>query len=289
MNRRRLFLIGVLALTIGLFASILVYRNLAARSTGRSPVMDVVVAARDIPFGVRLQEADLRIAKLPLNELPDTIFHSRTEVIGRTAVQSIARGDLLLPGKLAGANSPTGLASMIPQGMRAVPVRVSDLASIAGFLGVGSRVDVLSTITMPGSNAPVTKTVLQNVEVLSGGGSPQRTGDPGPGSPVVTLLVSPEDARTLTLAASDGRLQLALRNPQDAGGDKIGSSLSTGLFGATGPDASAHPARPVGRRNNADEAAAKAANASKASKAAPETYAVELIQGDKRDVTKFPK
>ncbi len=277
-------MIGVLALTVGLFASILVYRNLVARAGSRSPVMEVIVAARDIPFGVRLQEPDLRVAKLPLNEMPENIFHSRSEVLGRTAVQNIAKGDLLLPGKLAAANAPAGLASMIPEGMRAVPVRVSDLASIAGFLGSGSRVDVLSTATAPGSSQQITRTVLQNVEVLSGGGSPLRTGDPGPGSPVVTLLVSPADARTLTVAATDGRLQLALRNPRDVGKDAAtGTLASSALFpilGSSKPlDPSAVPKNPKPRHGNLDAAP----------KANPQTYSVELIQGDKRDVAKFPQ
>jgi pilus assembly protein CpaB len=287
MNRRRLFMIGVLALTIGLFASLLVYRNLAARSVGRSPLMDVMVAAKDIPFGVRLQDADIRIAKLPVNELPDNIFHSRAEVIGRTAVQNIAKGDLLLPGKLAGANSPAGMASMIPEGMRAVPVRVSDLASIAGFLGSGSRVDVLSTGTAPGSNQQVTRTVLQNVEVLSGGGPPQRTGDPGPGSPVVTLLVTPDEARVLTVAATDGRLQLALRNPRDAGKDAATASQSTSLFplrAAAGGSGEAVPAA-----TPAKGAPAKGHRSGTSVKPPPTTYGVELIQGVKRDVAKFPE
>jgi pilus assembly protein CpaB len=100
--------------------------------------------------------------------------------------------------------------------MRAASVRVNDVAGVAGFVLPGMRVDVLVTGKPPGADDTFTATVLQNVTVLSAGQTVQTDGKSQSMSvTVVTLLVDPLQAESLTLAANEGHMQLVLRNSSD--------------------------------------------------------------------------
>ena len=121
-----------------------------------------------------------------------------------------------MPTKLAGENAGSGMASLIPPGMRAVSVRVSDVIGVVGFVMPGTRVDVLLLTGNPTSGSEEqTTTVLENVAVIASGQKLDRSSSGEPqNTPVITLLVSPEDAKKLTLACSKGRIRLILRHPQ---------------------------------------------------------------------------
>src|SRR5437868_7030831 len=90
-------------------------------------------------------------------------------------------------------------------------------SSVAGFVAPGTRVDVFMTGNPAGSNEPQTVMVLKNVAVLANGQKLDRNLLSGEAqtAPVITLLVSPDDAAKLALATNQGRIQLALRNPLD--------------------------------------------------------------------------
>src|ERR1019366_5021886 len=109
-----------------------------------------------------------------------------------------------------------GVAPMIPPGMRALAVRVNDVAGVAGFVLPGARVDVLVTGRPPGADDTVTTPVLEDVAVLSAGQTVEADSHSQSMSvAVVTLLVTPAQAVSLTLAASEGKIQLVLRNSGD--------------------------------------------------------------------------
>ena len=149
----------------------------------------------------------------------------------------IAKGEFILPNRLAAENAGAGLPSLIPPGMRAVSVRVNDVASVSGFVTPGTRVDVLVTASTTGTGEPQTTTVLQNVQVLASGHTLERssTGE-AQNAVVITLLVTPEDAQRLTLATNEGRIQLALRNPVDTRQDEVLAASARALFkGAAAP------------------------------------------------------
>jgi pilus assembly protein CpaB len=111
---------------------------------------------------------------------------------------------------------------------------VDEVIGVAGFVLPGTRVDVLVTVEDQSAetSVSVTKLVLQNVQVLAAGESIQKDAEGKPQKvTVITLLVNPEDAERLTLAATEGRIQLALRNflDQDSvvtAGSDIGSLIS---------------------------------------------------------------
>jgi pilus assembly protein CpaB len=282
MNRTRLLMIGVLALALGFFASVMVYRNLQAKTGNTNAGMtDVIVAANDLQVGARVELQDIRVIKVPQEDLPPGAPRRRADVVGHGVVIPIAKGEFILPNRLAGENAGSGLPSLIPPGMRAVSVRVNEVVSVAGFVTPGTRVDVLLTGTPGAGGDQETTTVLQNVAVLASGHTLERTSTgEAQNTAVITLLVSPDDAQRLTLASSQGHIQLALRNPLDTKQDEVATSNSRGLYRLGALPAPSTPA-PV-HHTTVKKAAPPVAPASTG-------VSIEVYQGDKKpDVVKFP-
>jgi len=278
MNRSRLLMIGGLALAIGLLVSFTVYnrmRNVAGSSANVGGV-PVVVAADDIQVGAKLDTHDVRVISLPPTDLPSGYYSRATQVLGRGAVLPMSKGEFILPGKLAAVNAGAGLPSMIPPGMRAVSVRVNDVVSVAGFVQPGTRVDVLATGEGSGSGSErQTTTVLENVAVIAVGKSLDRTATAdAQTAPVITLLVSPDDAQKLALVSQEGRIQLSLRNPLDTKQGGIGATRTSSLY--PGQVSVAIAPKPKGHKVIA-----------KAPAPPPAPFAVEMIRGNKIEEKKF--
>jgi pilus assembly protein CpaB len=282
MNRTRLLMIGALALALGAFVSLFVYKNLKNGGPSSSePGADVIVAADEIQVGARIEEHDIRIVRYPASTLPAGTFGARSKVLGRGVILPIAKGEFILPSKLAPENAGSGLPSLIPPGMRAVSVRVNEVVSVAGFVGPGTRVDILLTGTPAGSTEPQTTTVLQNVAVIAAGQRLERNaaGD-AQNTPVITVLVSPDDAERLTLASSEGHIQLALRNPLDTRQDEVAAQNAKGLYKGGTPVAVPPQVRPRPVKMPKTQAPAPS----------PSVLSIEVYQGDKKpDVVKFPE
>src|ERR1022692_2434756 len=257
MNRTRLLIIGGLALALGVLVSALVYKNLQGRgpATGE-PGADVIVALDDIQVGARIEDHDGRIAQFPVSGLPAGAYSKKSQVLGRGVIIPISRGEFILPSKLAPENAGAGLPSLIPPGMRAVSVRVNEVVSVAGFVGPGTRVDVLLTGTPNGGSEPQTTTVLQNVAVIASGHTLERNASgEAQSTPVITLLASPEDAERLTLASSEGKIQLALRNPLDTHQDAVDAANAKGLYkgGTVSAAPPRAPIRPVKQQKKTEQ------------------------------------
>lgn len=275
MNRTRLLMIGVLALALGFFASVYVYKSLQSKSSsGIENGVDVIVAANDLQVGARVTEHDIKIIKVQGADLPPGAPRRRADVIGHGVIVPIAKGEFILPNRLAGENAGSGLPALIPPGMRAVSVRVNEVVSVAGFVTPGTRVDVLLTGTPGSGGEQQTTTVLQNVAVLASGHTLERTSTgEAQTTAVITLLVSPDDAQRLTLASSEGRIQLALRNPLDTKQDEVPSSNSRGLYRGISAPA---PTQPTVRRVVTKKVAPPTTTPT------PTGVSVEVYQGDKK-------
>jgi len=280
MNRNRLLLIGVVAIALAAFVSFSIYRIMRTAIAGQrgAPMTTVVLAANDLAVGAKLEEKDLRLGKSLLSELPPGAYTSIPEVVGRGVIVPMTKNEIVLSSKLASENGGAGLPSLIPSGMRAVSVKVNDVISVAGFVTAGTRVDVLLTGSPTRDTDPAnvsTTTVLSNVQVLAAGQRLQKNeqGEPQQVT-VITLMVSPEDAQKLTLASTEGRIQLSLRNPLDTTADKVPVVKNAALYRLQ-PDT--------------PKASARTTHFAKVTPKppAPSPYVVEMIRGDKRDLAKF--
>jgi pilus assembly protein CpaB len=277
MNRTRLLMIGFVALALAAFVSFAVYRRLNGPGAANVPPGDsIVIAATNISLGAKIEDKDVKAVQLPAADLPPRHFRQKSQVLGRGVIVPIAQGEFVLPEKLAGENAGSGLPALIPTGMRAVSVRVNEVIGVAGFVVPGTRVDVLLTGSPSGSGGERTTTVLENVAVIASGQRLERSvvGE-AQTAPVITLLVSPDDAQKLALAQSQGKIQLSLRNPLDTKQQELPSVLENVLYrGASAP------AKPV-QHSKAPKQIVLTAPAPASG------YQVEIYRGEKKDVTKF--
>jgi pilus assembly protein CpaB len=224
-------------------------RSGGSKKTEQTDLRDIVVAAKPIGIGSTVKPTDVKIGKMPAGSFPKGAFSKVEEVIDRPVTNPILMDEPILEGRLAVRGSGNGIAPIIPVGMRAVSVRVNDVASVAGFVLPGMRVDVLVTGRPPDSaGATMTATALQNILVLSAGTTIQNDSrGQAIQAPTVTLLVSPEQAETLTLANNEGHIQLVLRNGSDQTIEKTSGRELNELYGRR--------AKPQKEANNSDNPA----------------------------------
>jgi pilus assembly protein CpaB len=178
--------------------------------------------------------------------------------------------------KLASKEAGSGLPIMIPEGERAVSVRVNEVIGVAGYVLPGTRVDVVAVASATDKKADTTsKVVLTNVQVLAAGTKMEQNGDESKPIPVtvVTLLVAPDQAERLTLASTEGKIQLALRNPLDQSSPVTSGVRPAGLLGDAPAPKLVAPAR---------ARFVRPAPVLEAVRVVEPAITVEMIRGDKR-------
>jgi pilus assembly protein CpaB len=218
-------------------------RSGTAKKVESTDQKDLVITTRPLGVGVMIKTADVKVIKVPNLAFPKGAFSKVEDVLDRPVISNILLEEPVIEGRLATKGSGLGLAPTIPVGMRAVTVRVNDIAGVAGFVLPGMRVDVLVTGHPPASDGDMTTTVLQNMLVLSAGTTiqPDARGQ-AIQAPSVTMLATPEQAELLTLAGNDGKIQLVLRNSSDEGMEKTEGRVVSELYGNRKP---AKPVTPV--------------------------------------------
>jgi pilus assembly protein CpaB len=280
MARIRVFMVLVLAITAGgalAFGTYNYMQQLPARTVS-IPTRPVVVAAADLDIGAELRREDIRIIDWPANAVPAGAISDPKQVIGRGIVLPMIQNEPILPLKLASTEAGSGLPPAIPPGLRAVSVRVNEVIGVAGYVLPGTRVDVVATVSPTGSAQEMTsKVVLTNVQVLAAGTKIERDTERNKPMPVsvVTLLVDPEEAERLTLASTEGKIQLALRNPLDKTMPATRGIQPKALLGFAAPVKTA-----VARQQIASGKTVQAPIV--VVPPSPEAPTVEIIRGDKR-------
>src|SRR6266852_4797932 len=240
MNQNRMIIGLAVAVLVGLLFSSYVYRQFQ-RATNIKAIatQHIVVAAAPLQLGTRVEANNLRLISWPADEPVTGMFTRVEDCANRALITSVAANELILENKLAPREAGAGLPATIPEGMRALSVAVNEVVGVAGFVIPGTMVDVLVTGNMPagatrsGSNA-ITRTILENVRVLAAGQKIEQDRDGKPLTvPVITLLVSPDDAAKLTMASNEGKIQLALRNTIDTKTVAPAPVLQAVLFGGS--------------------------------------------------------
>jgi pilus assembly protein CpaB len=229
MAQRRYTIVFYLAVFIAAMATYGVYRVLqAAKLSARVTTKPVVIAAKDIPAGAALDKQSLEVKQWPAVAVPKDAMASLEAAVGRVARVPVFTGEAIVPGRLARAGTAPGLEARIAPGMRAMSVRINDVAGMSGLVQPNSRVDVLVSLRESGSSATeeVSKLFLENMRVLSMGSRTTRddSGDPTPAT-TATLEVTPAQAEKLAVAMRQGMIQLVLRGFDDTD--------STGTKGAS--------------------------------------------------------
>lgn len=278
MNRNRLAMGLAAAVVVALVFSVFVYREFKEATTHAAiiPMRNIVVASAPLALGTRLDASKLRTISWPATQPVAGMCTRVEDCSNRALMTSVAENEPILESKLAPKAAGAGLAATIPQGMRAMSVAVNDVVGVAGFVTPGTSVDVLVTGAVAGTNQGgqnITRTILENVRVLAAGQKIQQDSEGKPQTvPVITLLVTPEDAARLAMASTQGKIQLALRNAVDTDAIPPAAVLQTSLF------ASDTPAPVLEAKHVAPRVARPAA---------PAPYVVEVISGSKRETKSF--
>lgn len=259
---------------IASISTYVVWRMVGARLNVAKPqaTTSIVAAAKDIKLGMILGPADLTSLQV-VGQIPQGAILDKKNAIGRGVISNIYSGEAILDNRLAPMGSGGGLAATIKQGMRACAIKVDEVVGVAGFVTPGMRVDVLVSGVPPNQangQETQTRTILQNIEVLSAGTDIQKDAEGKPQQvQVVNLLVTPEQAQILALASNQMKIQLVLRNPLDTTVTTVQETAMTNLFTGSKPPAKATSAP------------------RKAKAAAPPQYTITVQNGDKKSEEKF--
>lgn len=295
MNKRFLAVLAF-AFIVALGASLMLYRLTSknGQTTKAAPAaIKLVLASRDLELGTLLRAEDVTVTDWP-GVVPPGSTTKADDVVGRGVTSKIFAKEPILDSRLAPKGAGGGFAATIPRGMRAVAVPVNEVVGVAGFVGPGMHVDVLISGAPPvgGANlGTLTKTLLQNIEVLSAGQDFKKDNEGKPVAvQVVNLLVTPEQAEQLSLASHQTTIQLVLRNPLDRDVTQTPGTAMAALFGGkfkmpavgVNPDAAGLD-NPQPKRRAVVKPVVSEAPAAR--KEAP--FVMEIISGTKRAESKF--
>jgi|SRR5688572_1321457 len=296
MRNKRFFIVLVGALMFGVLAAVSVSRYLSSAQAYSKNLNNVAVAKVAIPIGSKIVAEQIMVVQFPKESTPDGAYDSPEKLAGRVAVVNIAAREPITESRLAAEGTAAGLAAIIPEGYRAMTVKVDDAAGISGFIQPGTLVDVVVTIDPEGiaRQDPISKIVLQNIKVLASGQNIDKPENEREATSVkaVTLQVTPEQAEKLALASSEGKLQLVMRSQIDQGDEKTTGINKRNLLGG---DIAKPVPEPGSLKSEQPKTEAKPARRAPVSKAAapsapqptPRTQ-VEMIEGAKKRNVEFP-
>lgn len=304
MRNKRLIIALFAAVAFGLIAAVSVSRYLASAQAYTKNLNNVVVAKVEIPIGTRIVPEQLSVVQFPKAVTPEGTFAVIDDkLIGRVATVRISMREPVTENRLAPVGTAGGLSSVIPDGYRAMTVKVDDVVGVSGFIQPGTLVDVVVTIIPPDNERQrekVSKIVLQNIKVLASGQNIDKPKNEKETERVkaVTLQVTPQQAEKLALASSEGRLQLVMRNSIDQGDERTtGANKVTLLAGESaqpipepglGPKDGEKPKTSSPRRSKPRIVPASAPTAARETAPAPPRDKIEVFEGPKKKVVDFP-
>lgn len=279
MNKRFLSVLLFAVVVAGL-ASLVLYLQIRSKLNLDEPpaANQIIVATRQLEVGTVIKEGDVKSVPWA-GDLPQGSLATVEAAYKRGVISTIYPSEPVLETRLAAEGAGGGLAATIPKGMRAVGLKVDQVIGVAGFVVPGMRVDII-VAGNPGQEysdrGTMSKLLLQNIEVLSAGQNIQRDAE---GKPiqvqVVNVLVTPEQAERVTLASSEARIQLVLRNPLDQDEVSTTGAEFSGLFTGMAPRKLDAPRPEAAPRRSAPRAAPVPA-------APPPKPTIEVIHGLER-------
>lgn len=240
---------------------------------------DLVIAARPLPLGTVLADADVKTIEWTGAALPVGYATAKADVIGRGVMSPLQENEPLLDSKLAPKGAGGGLPVIIDQGKRALTMRVNDVSGVSGFVTPNTRVDVLLTIDdkVNTGGEQATRIIMQDVRALAAGQQIQPDKDGKPVSVgVVTFLLTPEQAETLALASGQGTITLALRNQLDTARVKTFGTRVSALLGG-----------PIGKPRVVARPGPRTAAPAAVAAPQPSQTVIEVYRGGARTLQKF--
>jgi pilus assembly protein CpaB len=308
MRNKRFLVVLTGALVFGLLTAVSVSRYLSSAQAYNKNLNKVAVAKVAIPLGTKIIPEQVSLVQLPKDSVPDGTFETVDKLVGRVAVTNIAPREPITDAKLAPEGTAGGLSAVIPEGYRAMTVKVDEVVGISGFIQPGALVDIVVVIdpadVREGQQGPISKIVLQNIKVLANGQNIDQPKNEREVTTVraVTLQVTPEQAEKLALSASEGKLQLVMRNSTDQDdevtpgvnkrglltGERAMPVPDPGTLKSEQPKTEQRPASVYRPRPMPEPKQSVATPASAPATPPPPRNTVEMIEGAKKRSVDFP-
>lgn len=213
MNKRFIVMLSI-ALLLALLAAWVANRWVQSKAIPDKAV-SVVVAAVEIPFGVKLEEAHVKVISWPENAVPKGTYSLKKDVVGKVTMNKFYADEIITEKRISEYLGGSTLSALITKEYRAISVRVDDVVGVAGFILPGNKVDILSTKKDRIANQATTTTLLQNIKVLAVDQEASQEKEKPAIVRAVTLELKPEQAEIMVQAMQEGTIQLTLRNPLD--------------------------------------------------------------------------
>jgi pilus assembly protein CpaB len=278
-TRRTAVMIAVICAAGAALLSVIYLKSLSPKAaTPAVTTVAVPVPTVALTAGTRITADKLVPKDIPHEQVGPDVITKQEDLVGQELAMDVPAGEPITKAKLAEFSSTAGLAFVVTPGMRAVTVAVDNITGVSGFLKLGDRVDVLATFET--SQGAITRTILQDIEVLGLGAEsmspkppeePKPQGAPAPAAssdqappaakPSATLAVTPEQAQVLVLSAIKGRLLLALRSKGDARIVALPPATNTGVVGVAPTPPTPPAANPAAQTVGAESAASGRAGA----------------------------
>ena len=225
MGRLRALVPISISLIIAIVGTVFLYKWIESQ-TGPKEIVQVekvdaapvVVSAGNLAWGTKLKPEMIKMVPYLKESLPVGYFSSTADLKDRVLVAPLKLNEPITEAKLAPTSVKTGgVSAVLKPGMRAIAVKGDKVIGLSGFINPGNRVDVIVTVKEPNTKKIKSKIFLENLAVLATGTQIEKNekGEPMPVD-VYTLEVNPEQAEKVALAASEGRLQFALRGITDS-------------------------------------------------------------------------
>jgi pilus assembly protein CpaB len=290
MEKLRSLIPIALSLFIALGGSYFIYRYIQKQKQPaeivevKTRAVPVVVAAANLPLGSKIKPEMLKKVSYLEESIPTGHFSDFEEINGRVLINNLKANDPVTEHRLAPITIKTGgVAAILKPGTRAVGIKGDKVIGISGLINPGNYVDVLVTVEDPEKKEEKTKTILERIQVLATGTEIQKNekGEPMP-IDVYTLEVTADEAEKLALAASEGRIQLALRSVIDS--DDV---LTDGITVPQLLASYSHPkVKPIDKEDSKKKSVVSKKKRVRRWKSR-KTFSVEIIKGIKVSKRKF--
>src|SRR5436190_15448754 len=180
----------------------------------------VVIAAKPLAYGAKIEARDLVLAKMPAQYVPEGAFTTVASVLAQdhgaapVVISAISAREPILPAKVSGPGARPSVAIQIAEGKRAYAIRVNDVAGVGGNILPGDRVDVvlMRNLNLDNQGPPnlVAEVVIQNIRLLGLDLNVDPASTQTRVSNTATIEVTMEETQKLAMAGTWRTLSLAM-------------------------------------------------------------------------------
>lgn len=236
MERKQLILL-VVAIAAGIIATVLTSSYISTTINEQTQLLkeDYEAKQREV-IGTMQRQNEQRMSAL--NDEIKRLRQEQAETVNKQIAElktTLQKQQAAQQAAVVVKKAKPSLALKTPAGKRAVTVRIDSLAAVGGLLNPGDSVDVIAQLNIPTGDADdknkrkMTAMVFQGLEVLAVNTNLEETGmyydeQQSAQAVKVTVAVDPEEAGLLSFADKNGKLELALRSPDEMERQMVKSS-----------------------------------------------------------------